>query len=145
MDRSTRSLDRHALVMAIWLAFGFVGLVLFDRGLGAGGVPAIAAAFGMVLAAFAGHIVVNAAYGTTFTRGELALGLVLYATGLVALGVATLFSPDFATRHFLAFSLGFLAVFAGVIFYMVTHFGVRRVFTAFDAIRDFRPHGGDTP
>ena len=42
MDRSvTKSLDRHALVMAIWLAFGFVALALFDVGLAYGGVLVI--------------------------------------------------------------------------------------------------------
>ncbi len=129
--------------MAIWLAFGFIALALFDSGLGAGGAPAVVAAFGMILAAFVGHVIVNAAYKTTFTRGELALGLVLYGAGLVVFGFATLLSPAFSARQFVPFSLGFLAVFVSVVFYMITHFGVRRVFTAFDVIRDFRPRGGE--
>jgi hypothetical protein len=53
--------------------------------------------------------------------------------------LAVLLSPGFGLPSFLAMSLGLLAVGAAVIFYMVTHFGVRRVFTAFDVVRDFRP------
>jgi hypothetical protein len=45
----------------------------------------------------------------------------------------------FAERHLVAMSVGFLALFAAVLFYMITHFGVRRVFDAFDVISDFRP------
>jgi hypothetical protein len=138
----TQALDRHALVMAIWLAFGFVAIVLFHYGTGAGGLPFILAAFGVILAAFVGHIIVNAVYATTFTARELALGLVFYAGALVACGLAALFVPGFGARNFLPLSLGFGAIFVGVTFYMITHFGLRRVFDAFDVIRDFRAEGG---
>jgi hypothetical protein len=144
MDPLTKpqALDRHALVMAMWLAFGLVALTLFDHGFGSGGAPFILAAFGAILAAFIGHVVVNVVYRTTFTPRELALGLVLYAAGLVAFGLATLFAPGFAARNFVPLSLGFVAVSVSVVFYMVTHFGARRVFDAFDVIRDFRPEVG---
>lgn len=138
----TQALDRHALVMAIWLAFGFVAIVLFHYGTGTGGLPFILAAFGVILAAFVGHIIVNAVYATTFTARELALGLVFYAGALVACGLAALFVPGFGARNVLPLSLGFGAIFVGVTFYMITHFGVRRVFDAFDVIRDFRADGG---
>jgi len=143
----TQSLDRHALVMTIWLSFGLVGVALFDYGLGAGGTPFILAAFGAVLAAFVGHVIVNAVHGTTFTPRELALGLVLYAVSLVAFGLAILLSPGFAANHFVPISLGLMAVFASVVFYMITHFGARRAFDAFDVIRDFTPrrHDPDRP
>ena len=138
----TQALDRHALVMAIWLAFGFVAIVLFHYGSGTGGMTFTLAAFGVVLATFVGHIIVNAVYGTTFTSRELGLGLIFYAGGVVACGLAALFVPGFGARNFLPLSLGFGAIFVGVTFYMITHFGVRRVFDAFDVIRDFRADGG---
>jgi len=132
-------LDRHALVTALWLAFGFVAIILFDYGFGDGGKWALAAAFGVVLAAFIGHVIVNAAYATGFTPRELALGLVAFGAGLVALVLAVLAVPGFGERFFAVMSLGFVALFVVVVFYMVTHYGVRRVFDAFDVIRDFRP------
>jgi hypothetical protein len=133
------ALDRHVLVLVIWLSLGFVAVALFDFGLGAGGTAYILAGYAAIVVAFVGHVIVNAIYGTTFTRRELALGLILYAAALVAFGLAVLLSPGFGLPSFLAMSLGLLAVGAAVIFYMVTHFGVRRVFTAFDVVRDFRP------
>ncbi|MGE0213559.1 MAG: hypothetical protein AB7S41_17865 [Parvibaculaceae bacterium] len=140
-----QAIDRHALVMTIWLSFGLVAASLFEYGFGAGGVFFVLAGFVVVLAAFAGHVIVNVVHRTTFTPRELALGLVIYAAALVSFGLATLLAPGFAARNFLPLSLGFLALFAVVVFYMVTHFGVRRVFDAFDVIRDFRPQGSAEP
>ncbi|WP_137389431.1 hypothetical protein [Rhodoligotrophos defluvii] len=137
----TERLDRHALVMAIWLAFGLVAAALFDYGLGSGGSWAIIAAFAVVVAAFIGHIIVNAVFRTSFTPKEVVLGLVIYGVGVLAFGMAALFSPGFGARAFLPISVGFVAVFAAVVFYMITHFGVRRAFEAFDVIREFRADG----
>lgn len=141
----TQSLDRHALVMAIWLAFGFAGIALFSYGLGIGGSRFILAAFGAVLAAFIGHVIVNAVHGTAFTPRELALGLILYAAALIAFGLAILLSPGFAAQYVVPISLGLVAVFGAAVFFMITHFGVREAFEAFDVIRDFRtrPRGPD--
>lgn len=133
------ALDRHALVMALWLALGLVAFALFNHGLGADAPGFTASAFGVILAAFVGHVIVNAVYRTTFTPRELALGLVVYAAGLIAFGLATLFAEDLDADNIVILGLGFLAIFLGVGFYMVTHFGMRRVFDAFDVIRDFRP------
>lgn len=137
----TTALDRHALVMAIWLAFGLVAATLFSYGAGLGGWPFILAAFAALFAAFVGHVIVNAVYRTTFTARELGLGLVLYAAALLGFVIAALFSVPFVEKEFASISLGFLALSAVVVFYMITHFGVRRAFDAFDVIRDFRARG----
>jgi hypothetical protein len=134
----SKALDRHALVMAIWLALGLVATALFDYGFGVGGAAFILAAYGVLIVAFIGHVIVNAVYATAFTPRELALGLVVYGTALLAFGLAVILSPGFAARAFLPLMLGFVVFGASVIFYMITHFGVRRVFDAFDVIRDFR-------
>jgi hypothetical protein len=131
-------LDRHALVTALWLALGFVAIILFDQGFGGGSTWALAGGFGVVLAAFIGHVIVNAVCETGFTPRELALGLVVFGAGLIAFVLAVLAVPGFGERFFAVMSLGFVVLFVVVVFYMVTHYGVRRVFDAFDVIRDFR-------
>ena len=130
--------DRHVLVVVIWLPAALIAVTLFHYGVRAGGAPCILAAFGVIIAAFIGHVVVNVTTGTTFTNGELALGLVVYATALMAFGAATLGSAEFAARAFLPTSIGFLTVFAAFVFYMVVHSGVRHAFEAFDTVRSFR-------
>jgi hypothetical protein len=135
---TTEALDRHVLVMTIWLTAGLLAATLFHYGVGNGGPLFILAAFAAIIAAFTGHVVVNFVVGDGFTTRELALGLVLYATALMVFVGAALTSPDFAAKALLPTGVGFLAVFAAVVFYMVVHSGVRRAFDAFDAIRSFR-------
>jgi hypothetical protein len=134
----TEALDRHALVMAVWLALGFVAAMLFGHGFRTGGNYFTIAGFIAIVAGFIGHIIVNAVYATRFSPRELALGLVIYAAALVAFGLATLLAPGFAAKNFLTLSLGLVAVGMVVVFYMITHFGLRGVFDAFDVIGDFR-------
>jgi hypothetical protein len=131
-------LDRHALVMAVWLPAGFVAAVLLVRGWLVVQPFALAGGFAVVVAGFVGHVIVNAATGTRFTPREVALGLVLYSGGLLVFLLASLFGATSARALFVVLTLGFLGVAASVIFYMVTHFGVRGAFEAFDVIRDFR-------
>jgi hypothetical protein len=137
-DRIER-LDRHALVMAIWLPMGMVAVALMHYGLDAGGPVWVMAAFGMVLVAFAGHIIVNVVLRTEFSPREVAVGLVLYGCAVLATGLAVLLIDGFAARYFLAMSGGFALLAIAVVFYMVTRFGVRRAFETFDVIRESNP------
>jgi hypothetical protein len=136
-DPEMRMLDRHSLAMTIWLCCGFVAAACFSYGFGAGGVPFVACGFIVILAGFVAHIIVNAVHDAHFTSRELALGLVAYAGALVGFGVALLISDDFARHQFLPVSLGLITVPAVVLFYMIVHFGLRRTFESFDAIRRF--------
>ncbi|MEZ5922917.1 MAG: hypothetical protein R3D57_00880 [Hyphomicrobiaceae bacterium] len=131
-----RATDRHALVMAIWLTGGFLAVVLVHLALSTGQSVALYAAGGTVLAAFVGHIVTNAVYRTAFTRRELTLALVLYAMALVAFALATLLEPGFKEAYFLPLGLVLVGVGAAVLFYMITHYGMRDVFESFNVVRD---------
>lgn len=138
-DDIAARLDRHGLVMAVWLAAGFLALALFHYGFGGAGPLWVAAGFGAILAGFAAHVIVNAVLRTGFSAAEVALALVLFLAGTLAFGMATLFSEGFAQRNFLVVVGGMAALVAAVIFYMVTRAGVRGAFEAFDIIRDNNP------
>ena len=137
-------LDRHALVATLWLPSGLMAITLFHYGTGAGGAPFILAGFAMILLAFIGHVIVNAALRSHFTAREKVLGLALYGASAVAFGFATLLSPDFRANAFVPASAGLLLIFAGIVFYMVAHFGLRRSFDNFNVIRKFRPPSSGT-
>lgn len=132
-----QALDRHALVTTAWLTAGLIAAALFHYGLG-GGAPFLLAAFAVILAAFAVHVVVNRLYATTFSARELALGLVVFAAALVAFGFGMLVRPSFAAKAFLPMSAGFIALLVSVLFYMAATTGLRGAFDAFDVIRTFR-------
>ena len=136
---TSERLDRHALVLAVWLPAGFVALGLWHYGFGAGGAWWVAAGFAALLAGFAAHVIVNAVLGTGFNPGETGLGLVLYATATVALVLAVLLGDGFAARFFLAVAGGMIALLLAAVFYLLTRFGTRGAFDRFDVIRDNNP------
>ena len=138
------SIDRHGLVMAIWTPAGLIAAALYHYGLGAGGSWAIGAACGVILAAFAGHVVVNVVSGTSFTVRELAVGLILTGAALVAFVGATLFSSDFAQHAFLSTSLGLVTLVAAFAAYLILSGGLRSAFEAFDVIRSFSSRDVDS-
>lgn len=136
-------LDRHALVIALWLSAGFAALVLFAHGFGAGGPVWLAGGFGALLAGHAGHVIVNAVLGTRFTPREVALALVVALAALLALMLATLLVDGFAERLFLPLAGGMAVLVAAVVFTMVTRHGPRRAFHLFDVIRDNNPRAAN--
>src|SRR5258708_27540199 len=137
-DRELSAVDRHALVLAIWLAFGLVAVALVELGLRLGSWMIAVGGFAAIVAAFTVHVIVNAFSHTLFTPKEVALGLVLYVIGLLGFALGALLSPGFRDGFFLPGSLVFIAVPAAVVFYMITHLGLRRAFESFDVIRRFR-------
>lgn len=133
MDR----LDRHALVMALWSPVALVAAALLHLGLTGGGGWWIAAGFVAILVGFAGHIIANAALGTDFTSGEVALGGVVYAAAVVALLMGALLARSERIEPvLLPVGLGLAALLVAVIAYLLIAYGPRRAFEKFDVIRD---------
>jgi len=138
-DEASARLDRHALVLAVWLPAGFAAFGLLHYGFGPGGAWWVAAGFIAILAGFAAHVIVNAALGTNFTARETGLGLVLYAVGMIALVLAVLRGDGFAARFFLPVAGGMITLLLAVVFYLLTRLGTRAAFDKFDIIRDNNP------
>ena len=132
-------LDRHALVLAVWLPAGFVALGLFHYGFGAGGAWWVAAGFAALLAGFVAHVIVNTVLGSSFSARETGLAMVLYATGMVALVLAVLIVDGFAQKFFLPVAGGMIGLLLAAVFYLLTRFGTRAAFDKFDSIRDNNP------
>ena len=132
-------LDRHALVLAIWLATGLIAVVLLHYGFGAGGLPWLAGGFAALLCGFALHVIANAVLGTGFTPREVGLGMVVYLAGWLALVFATLLVDGFAVRFLLPVAAGMILLVLIVVVTLVTRLGARAAFSAFDVIRDTNP------
>ncbi|VDS07875.1 hypothetical protein PARHAE_01054 [Paracoccus haematequi] len=135
-------LERHALVLAVWLPLGFLALALFHRGFAGFGAAWLAAGFGAVLAAFVLHVIVNAVLGTWFNGREVAVGAGAFALAVLALALFSLLSPGFAGSFFLPVAGGLIVLAAAVVIAMVTAFGPRGAFERFDIIRDNNPRDG---
>ena len=138
-ENAEDGLDRHALVLAIWLVAGFVALVLLHYGMAAGGLPWLAGGFAALLAGFGGHVIVNAVLGTGFTPREVGLGMVVWLAGWLALVLAILLVDGFAGQYLLPVAGGMILLALAVVVTLVTRLGLRGAFDVFDVIRDNNP------
>ena len=138
-DEALARLDRHALVMALWLPTGLVAAILFHHGFTAAGAWWVAGGFVAVLAGFGGHVIVNAALGTGFGPREVGVGLILHLGAMLALAVALVLVDGFYETYFLTVAGGMAGLAAAVVFYMVTRHGTRAAFEKFDVIRENNP------
>jgi hypothetical protein len=136
--REFDALDRHALVMALWLPLVLVAAAAFHYGFAAGGWPFIGAGFAVLIAAFVGHVVINVILGTRFTPREVALGLLIYCAGVLAFGFAILLSASFHSLFVLPVSVGLLCMAAIIVITMILWLGLRGAFESFDVIRRFK-------
>jgi len=136
--RELDALDRHALVMAVWLPLVLVAAVAFHYGFGGGGWPFIGAGFAFLIAAFVGHVIINVMLGTRFTPREVALGLVIYCASLLSFGFAMLLSSSFQSAYVLPVSLGLLCMAGAIVITMILWLGLRGAFESFDVIRRFK-------
>lgn len=138
-DESLARLDRHALVMALWLPTGIVASILLHHGFTTAGPWWVAGGFAALVAGFAGHVIVNAALGTGFGPREVGVALVLYLVASVALAVALILVDGFFKVFFLPIAAGLAGLACVVVFCMLTRHGTRAAFAKFDIVRDNNP------
>jgi hypothetical protein len=136
--RELEALDRHALVLAIWLPLILVAATAFHYGFEQGGWPFICAGFVIVLAAFIGHVIVNVVCETQFTAREVALGLITYCVSVLGFGLAMLLSPSFQRLYAVPVTLGLLGIASAIVMTMILWLGLRGAFESFDVIRRFK-------
>lgn len=130
MPAANHDVDRQILVFSIWASLGFLGLGVFLEGLSRDSWSVSAIGVGVVVAAFAAHMVVNALFRTGFTRGETALGIGVYGLlGLVFIA-AVLSGSTTAADNYSGLTM-FGALGAGFLAYLVTRHGLRGAFSQF--------------
>ena len=130
-------LNRHALVVAVWSSLIFVAAIALQIGIVMFSPVWIAAAFIIILLGFVCHIVVNAALGTEFTKGETALGAVSFSFAVIFFAVSCLvFESENLKRLILPMSAGFFSLIGAVIIYLLIMYGPRKSLEKFDVVRN---------
>ncbi len=124
-------------MLSFWLALGFAGSILVQLGFRRSDALVTLAGFAVLIAGFIGHIIINKYYETSFTERETALGLLMYSVSLLGFLLLGVFSDAFTRTNFISGAAGFVAIFATVIFFMISRYGLRQAFNFFDVIRKF--------
>lgn len=130
MPEPSQPVDRGILVSAIWAALGLLGLGIVLEGFTRDSWAISVAGVATLAVAFAAHMIVNAVFGTGFSRGETALGIGMYGLlGFVFLAGAVSGGMSRADYHSGLLLFGTMAV--GFLVYLTTRHGLRGAFSRF--------------
>jgi len=132
-----QKVERGIVVFCDWAVFGFIGLGFLLEGGARDSFPIGLIGVAGIAAGFAGHIIINSVFGQSFTFGETALGLALFAISVLGVFAGWLEGAMSLTDFHIGLSL--LAVLVvGFLVYVVTRYGVRGAFHRFDVIPAIR-------
>lgn len=127
--------ERRLTVTTHWAFFGSFGLAFAMTGFRSADVWFGLAGFALFGAGFAVHVLLNALHRSSFTTGEVALGLGMYVVGLLSFAGSWIADPQFPATNVAIGLIGFGGLFAGFIAYMTYHHGVRGSIDMFDRVR----------
>jgi|GEM_PF-684278 len=135
MESMLHDNERRLAVTTNWAFFGSFGLALAVSGFAGAHLVAGCAGFALFAAGFGAHVLLNHIYGTAFTKGEVALGFVVFTVAALSFVVSWLAAPAFPVANIAMGLVGFGALVACFLAYMVYHHGVRGSIGMFDRIR----------
>ena len=135
--------ERHGLILSLWIGFASIAVILFHLGLSKDNWIFSSAGFGLFLAGFIAHIIVNAVAGTGFQTREAILGLFVFALGILAFLISIVIGVEYSSENFLTLSSGLVLILVTIIFYMITRNGLRDAFDQFNIIKSFNATKAD--
>jgi hypothetical protein len=130
MPSQTPIVERSIMVFTSWAVLGFFGLGLFLEGLERDSWPLSAAGVGVIVAAFAVHIIINGIFATGFSPGETVLGIGAYGLLGLVFVIGTV-SGDMTMSDYYAGLTLFGVLAAGFLAYLLTRNGLRGAFSRF--------------
>ncbi|MGC4023814.1 MAG: hypothetical protein QM744_00705 [Mesorhizobium sp.] len=124
------NVERTIIVFCIWASLGFLGAAGLVEGFSRDSLAISLIGLAGLLAAFVAHIILNAVFGQSFTRGEAALGI--GAFGLFAFAfIASWFAGILSRADYFTGIAAFAAIGAGFLIYLAARYGTRGAFSQF--------------
>ncbi len=123
-------IERNILVFSIWAVLGFLGLGLILEGLAQDHYLIALTGIISIVAAFVGHIIVNAVFDQGLQPGEVALGLGVFGLMVLFFIVGWLTTDLSMSDYYTGITL-FAVLVVGFIAYLSTRYGMRSAFSRF--------------
>lgn len=127
----TAKIEREVVVFSNWTICGLVGFGFLLEGsasdsflIGTIGILAI-------VVGFSGHLIANHVFEQTFSKGEIALGLTIFALASLAF-ILTWLVVGLSQTTFLIGVATFFFTVLGLLVYLITRYGVGGAFRKFD-------------
>lgn len=125
-----RVIERGIAVFSNWGVFGAVGVGFLMEGVARETYVLSLVGIAAVVAGFVGHLLVNAWYGQSFSRGETGLGLAMLGAVVLTFIVAWLTHRLAEATVWTGLSLIAAMIGLGAV-YLATRFGVKGAFSQF--------------
>jgi hypothetical protein len=111
--------------MTNWAFFGSFGICLILSGFSEASMIAGLAGFATLIAGFTAHIVINRIFRVGFGQPEIALGLGSFVVGVLCYLASVLVNPSFGEANVASGLIGFSALAATFVIYVIVNYGVR--------------------
>ncbi len=126
MNERTGEAQEHRLAaMTNWAFFGSFGICLILSGFAEASMIAGLAGFATLISGFAAHIVINRIFRVGFNQPEIALGLGSFVVGVLCYLASVLVDPSFGEANAASGLIGFSALAAAFVIYVIVNYGVR--------------------
>ncbi len=127
---SDRYVERGIAVFSNWGVFGAVAIGFLIEGISRGSYPLAMIGVAAAIAGFIGHLIVNAYFGKSFSRGEAGLGLAALVAVVLIFIISWLGGGLADTTVWIGLTLIVALVATGAI-YLATRFGLKGAFSQF--------------
>ncbi len=126
MNERTGEAQEHRLAaMTNWAFFGSYGICLILSGFAEASMIAGLAGFAALISGFAAHIVINRIFRVGFNQPEIALALGSFVVGVLCYLASVLVDPSFGEANAASGLIGFSALAAAFVIYVIVNYGVR--------------------
>lgn len=123
--------EKRLAVVTNWSLWGSFGLCFILSGFSKENMIFSLLGYSLIIVGFSAHIIVNRIYKTTFSKGEVVVGFVIFGVSIISFIVSWLTSEKYADANVLSGIIGFGAVVLGFVVYLVTKYGLKGSFSMF--------------
>jgi hypothetical protein len=124
MNASAPSEHRLA-IMTNWAFFASFGFCFVLSGFSETNLITGLTGFAILVIGFIAHVIINRIFRVGFTSAQVALGLTLFTVSVISFIAACLFDPFFNQTKIVIGLVGFGAVMACFIVYVMINYGIR--------------------
>jgi hypothetical protein len=111
--------------MTVWAFFGSFGICLILSGFAENSMVAGLAGFLLIIAGFLAHVLINYVFAGNFTQAQIALALGAFTVGVLCYIASVLVNPGFTEIDVATGLVGFTALAATFVIYIIINYGVR--------------------
>ena len=127
--------QRRLLVWTSWGVFGAFGLAFAVSGFSRADLISGLLGFGLIVAGYVAHIIINRLHRAAFSVGEVALGSIAFAASAASFALSWIVAPVFPAANVAIGLSGFAAILAVFVFYMIAVHGVQGSIALIDSAR----------